>query len=263
MFTKSTYGLYTCFIKIRKLCESMATTVFRVEKNREFVVMNNKFLREKDMSLKAKGLLATFLSLPEDWEYSINGLCAILKESQTSIRSALKELETFHYLKRNRQKDEKGQFVYEYIIYETPYSGFVHTDNQHAVNAHAENDRLQSINKQSIKKQNIDIKESKKESKGKQKESYETIINQQVNNQELKDLYWEYIRMRQMIKAPLSNRALKMLITRAERLSNFDVNIQIKMLENAIMNNWKSLYLPNVEAEKNQQLQALRNFYTN
>jgi hypothetical protein len=71
------------------------TTVFRVEKNREFVVMHNKFLREKEMSLKAKGLLALCLALPDDWNYSLNGLCAICKESQTSIRSALKELETF------------------------------------------------------------------------------------------------------------------------------------------------------------------------
>ena len=49
------------------------STVFRVEKNREFVVMSNKFLRNKEMSLKAKGLLALCLSLPDDWDYSIHG----------------------------------------------------------------------------------------------------------------------------------------------------------------------------------------------
>ena len=133
----------------------MATTVFRVEKNREFVVMHNKFLREKEMSLKAKGLLALCLALPDDWEYSINGLCAICKESQTSIRSALKELETFYYLKRERHKDDKGQFVYEYIIYETPYVGNQHTDKQQTDKRHTENHRQQSNKKQSIKKQNI------------------------------------------------------------------------------------------------------------
>ena len=133
----------------------MATTVFRVEKNREFVVMSNKFLREKEMSLKAKGLLALCLALPEDWEYSINGLCAICKESQTSIRSALKELETFYYLKRERRKDDKGQFIYEYIIYETPYSENQHTDNQHTVKAHKENRRQQNKKTQTIKNKNI------------------------------------------------------------------------------------------------------------
>lgn len=241
----------------------MATTVFRVEKNREFVVMNNKFLREKEMSLKAKGLLALCLSLPEDWQYSLNGLCAICKESQTSIRSALKELETFHYLKRERRKDEKGQFVYEYILYETPYSGFVHTDNQHADNqytgnVHEENVRQQSIKKQSIKKQNINkqnIEEKKK------KESYDSILSEHNIDDELKDLYIEFIKLRKMQQKPLTNRALKMLITRIERLSNMDIGIQKKMLENAIMNGWTNVYLPSQEVEDEQVLKSLKNFY--
>lgn len=134
----------------------MTTTIFRVEKNREFVVMNNKFLREKRMSLKAKGLLALCLALPEDWNYSINGLCAICKESQTSIRSALKELETFGHLKRERKQNEKGQFIYEYVIYELPYDGFVYAGDTHTVKQHTENRRQQSNKRQTIKKQNKD-----------------------------------------------------------------------------------------------------------
>ena len=132
----------------------MTTSVFRVEKNREFVVMSNKFLREKGMSLKAKGLLALCLALPDDWEYSINGLCAICKESQTSIRSALKELEAFGHLKRERKQNEKGQFIYEYVIYEIPHSGFVYADNQQTEKAHTENRRQQNKKRQTIKKQN-------------------------------------------------------------------------------------------------------------
>lgn len=132
----------------------MSTTVFRVEKNREFVVMSNKFLREKEMSLKAKGLLALCLALPDDWQYSLNGLCAICKESQTSIRSALKELETFGYLLRNRMQDDKGRFIYEYVIYESPHSGFVHADKQQTEKAHKGNRIQQSNKKQNIKKQN-------------------------------------------------------------------------------------------------------------
>jgi predicted transcriptional regulator len=133
----------------------MSTTVFRVEKNREFVVMSNKFLREKGMSLKSKGLLALCLALPDDWEYSLNGLVAICKESQTSIRSALKELESFNYLKRNRQQNEKGQFVYEYVIYEQPYIENLYADNQHKDKRHKENRIQQNTKRQTIKKQNI------------------------------------------------------------------------------------------------------------
>lgn len=136
----------------------MTTTVFRVEKNREFVVMSNKFLREKEMSLKAKGLLALCLSLPETWDYSINGLCAICKESQTSIRSALKELETFNYLKRNRSQNEKGQFIYEYVLYEQPYIENQHTVKAHTEKQHTENRRQEKIKKKDIKKENKDNK---------------------------------------------------------------------------------------------------------
>lgn len=244
----------------------MATTIFRVEKNREFVVMNNKFLREKEMSLKAKGLLALCLALPDDWNYSINGLCAICKESQTSIRSALKELETFYYLERKRKKDDKGQFIYEYIIYEQPYiqnqhTDNGHTDNQHIADEHTENRRQQSIKKQSIKEQSIKEQNIDNTSK-KERESYDAILSSSVGDLELRGLYIEYIKMRQMIKAPLSNRALKMLITRAERLSHFNVALQKKMLEDAILNNWKSIYFPNLEKEKDQAYQSLKNFYS-
>lgn len=129
------------------------TTVFRVEKNREFVVMHHGFLREKEMSLKAKGLLALCLALPDNWNYSLNGLCAICKESQTSIRSALKELETFNYLKRNRLQNDKGHFIYEYVIYELPHSENLYTAKRHTEKAHKENRRQQSTNKQKINKQ--------------------------------------------------------------------------------------------------------------
>lgn len=131
------------------------TTVFRVEKNREFVVMHNGFLREKGMSLKAKGLLSLCLSLPEDWDYSLNGLCAICKESQTSIRSALKELETFNYLRREREQNEKGHFIYNYIIYEVPHIENLYTVKRHTEKPHKGNRIQQSIKKQKINKQNI------------------------------------------------------------------------------------------------------------
>lgn len=69
------------------------STVVRIEKNRNYVVMNNEFLRNKEMSLKAKGLLALCLSLPDTWDYSLNGLVSITKENLTAVRSGLKELQ--------------------------------------------------------------------------------------------------------------------------------------------------------------------------
>lgn len=219
----------------------MKPTVFRVEKNREFVVMNHKFLREKEMSLKAKGLLALCLSLPDDWEYSLNGLVAICKESQTSIRSALAELEKFHYLKRSRTKDAKGQFQYEYVLYELPYDGFVHTDNQNTQNVHTEDQHTENRRQQSTDLQNTKLQSIDKENKEKE---INNILVSQVHNEELFELYKDYIQMREEIDAPLTPKGLQMLIKRCERLSKNNVKVQCLLLENSLLNGWKNVFLP-------------------
>ena len=48
--------------------------VFRVERNTGYTVMSNHHLRNKELTLKAKGLLSQMLSLPEDWDYTLAGL---------------------------------------------------------------------------------------------------------------------------------------------------------------------------------------------
>ena len=214
------------------------TTIFRVEKNANYVVMSNHHLRNKEMSLKSKGLLSLILSLPPEWNYSLSGLCAICKESQTAMRSALKELENHKYLIRKRQKNALGQFEYEYIVYEVPHTENMHTDNQHAANVHTENRRQISKEEKSIDKINID-----KENKEKEKEEIDLLL-MEVGNTELIELYWDYIDMRKGMDAPLTPRSLKMLIARCERLSNNNVRVQKVLLENAIINGWKNVFMP-------------------
>jgi len=109
-------------------------SVFRIEKNDNYTVMSNYHLRDRRLSYKAKGLLSFMLSLPDDWDYSINGLVSISKESIRSIRSILKELQDNNYLIINKVKNEKGQFEYEYLIYEKPDIRFVDMDNPHMEN---------------------------------------------------------------------------------------------------------------------------------
>ena len=108
-------------------------SVFRIEKNKDYTVISNHHLRDKNLSYKAKGLLSFMLSLPDDWDYSINGLVSISKENIKSIRSILKELEDNNYLIRNRVNKENGMFDYEYLIYEVPYTQKGHAARGHAV----------------------------------------------------------------------------------------------------------------------------------
>ena len=100
----------------------MAT--FRVNKTSDYTVISNYHLREKEMSLKAKGLLTLMLSLPEDWDYSISGLASICAENETAIKTGLKELKKFGYLRISKifPNKERGNKKIEYIyeIFEKP-----------------------------------------------------------------------------------------------------------------------------------------------
>ena len=95
--------------------------VFRVERNTGYTVMSNHHLRNKELSLKAKGLLSQMLSLPEDWDYTLSGLSYINRESIDAIRTAVWELEKAGYILRRQGRDEKGKMTaIEYTIYEQP-----------------------------------------------------------------------------------------------------------------------------------------------
>ena len=95
--------------------------VFRVEKTRDYTVMGNHHLKDRRLSLRAKGLLSGMLSLPEEWDYTLKGLSVISKEGVDAIGEAVKELERTGYIIRSRQRDDHGRLRgMEYVIYERP-----------------------------------------------------------------------------------------------------------------------------------------------
>lgn len=97
--------------------------VFRVHKTKDFTVMSNHHLRDKNLTLKAKGLLSVILSLPDDWKYSISGLAAICKEGTSAVKSALQELTDAGYVtvtKLYPNQTETGRIEYVYDIHERP-----------------------------------------------------------------------------------------------------------------------------------------------
>lgn len=129
--------------------------VFRIEKTNNYTVMSNYHLREREMSLKAKGLLSLMLSLPNDWDYTIEGLVTICKENETAVKSTLKELKDFGYLKILKVQNQKGQFEYEYNIYEKPQSKKPEVENLGVENPSVENQGQLNTNKQNTKKEDI------------------------------------------------------------------------------------------------------------
>ena len=95
--------------------------VFRVERNKNFTVMANYHLKDRRLSLKAKGLLSVMLSLPDDWNYNMKGLARLSKDGLDSVRSTVNELERYGYVTRRRIRTETGQLAdKEYLVRERP-----------------------------------------------------------------------------------------------------------------------------------------------
>lgn len=243
--------------------------VIRVQKTDNYTVMSNHHLRNPDLSLKAKGLISLMLSLPPKWDYSIAGLSAICKEGATSIRSAIKELEENKYLVRERKNSEKGYFVYEYTLYEIPDSSY--KENTHTAITHTDKRRTdnrtqlnkEELNKDKLNKEelNIDIREGEEDYLSK----FNDILKH-IKDVELKNLYIDFIESRKNNGSPLTPRALSMVINRAARITNFDIQLEKRILEEAIIQGWKNVYLNKEEAEeksliKKDNLDELKDFY--
>lgn len=97
--------------------------IFRVNKNKNYTCMSNHHLKDRNLSLKAKGLLSIMLSLPDNWDFSINGLTAICIESRGVVKNILSELKNNNYLvitKLKPNQTKTGRFEYVYDIFEEP-----------------------------------------------------------------------------------------------------------------------------------------------
>lgn len=245
-------------------------SVMRVHKTANYTVMSNTHFKEKSMSLKAKGLLSLMLSLPDDWNYSVSGLVRLSKDGKDGVMSALGELEEFGYLVRHRITNSKGQFSgIEYNIYEQPQRGEPIADKPildkpKAAGADAENQP--QLNTKELNTDNKVLNElNKKKDKGEIPiDTYYDILATKVVNEELRNLYVDYIEMRRNIGAPISKRGLSMLIDRCERIANFSLPLQKILLEAAIINNWKNVYMPNdsdLTEAKRETLKRLREVY--
>lgn len=135
-------------------------SVFKIEKNQNYTVMSNHHLRDRNLSYKAKGLLSFMLSLPDDWDYSLAGLCYISKESRDGIRSILKELQEHHYVEIEKVRGYKGYFEYNYLIYEVPH--FISLENEQS-NPDMEKTHLDYPNVETTTQINTNIINTKKQ----------------------------------------------------------------------------------------------------
>ena len=109
--------------------------VYRVSKTRDFTTMSNHHLKNRNLSLKAKGMLSQILSFPDNWEFSLRGLATLSTDGLESTRSAISELEKAGYIIRKQSRRENGSFAsIEYTIFEIPQSALPSSENPHSGN---------------------------------------------------------------------------------------------------------------------------------
>lgn len=222
-------------------------SVIRVNNTKGFTVMSNYHFQDKEISLKAKGLLGLMLSLPSNWDYSVNGLVAIVKENKAAVQTALKELEEHKYLKRTRVQDETGRFDYIYDIYEKPYDKLPWTENQctdiQCTEVQCtENQPQINTNKQSTNKQNTkELNTNEYKEKNIKKESVNSVIAEYTENKDLQDALHDFVDMRTKARKPLTARAMKLSLNELDKLALDDVT-KIAIVNQSIVHSWLTFY---------------------
>lgn len=222
-------------------------SVIRVNNTKGFTVMSNYHFQDKEISLKAKGLLGLMLSLPSNWDYSVNGLVAIVKENKAAVQTALKELEEHKYLKRTRVQDETGRFDYVYDIYEKPYDKLPCTENrctdiQCTENRCTENQPQINTNKQSTNKQNTkELNTNEYKEKNSKKETVNSVIAEYTENKDLQDALHGFVEMRNKARKPLTARAMKLSLNKLTELALDDVT-KIAIVNQSIVHSWSTFY---------------------
>ena len=208
--------------------------VFRVEKTKDYVTMCNYHLRDKNLSLKAKGLLSWMLSNKDDWDYTVAGIVANVKESRDAVNSALCELEDYGYLTR-RQIRDGGKFGdMEYLITEKPF-----TENPLSVNPTTENP--QQINT------NINNKLNKEKSlpKGKEeqapKKSYNDIFSTK-ENEHIRDALVKWVNICKGRDIKFQIKTLERWATVLRDNAKEDPALAMAMVEQSISSGWKDIY---------------------
>lgn len=236
-------------------------SVIRVNNTKGFTVMSNYHFQDKEISLKAKGLLGLMLSLPSNWDYSVNGLVAIVKENKAAVQTALKELEEHKYLKRTRVQDETGRFDYIYDIYEKPYDKLPWTENQctdiQCTEVQCtENQPQINTNKQITNKQNTkELNTNEYKEKNIKKESVNSVIAEYTENKDLQDALHGFVEMRNKARKPLTVRAMKLSLNKLNELALDDVT-KIAIVNQSIVHSWSTFY--KLQNNNNGQRQLTR-----
>lgn len=236
--------------------------VFRVHKTENYTVMSNYHLQDKNLSLKAKGLLSLMLSLPSDWDYSAKGLAELSRDGEDAVKSGLKELEEYNYLKRTQIRIRGIIADWQYDIYETPLGDFPLVDNSVVENKSQLNTNKENTKEESNNSTNVELEQNKSahrplikslikedtdsepsNKKEKKKNRYEQCadeIDKFTDNEELRGVLTTYLKMR-LDMTPLYRGQWIGLLNNLRKLSG-DTDTQKEIVQQSINRGYKGFF---------------------
>ena len=239
------------------------------KKTSKYTTISNGFLRDNNLSLKAKGFLTVIMALPDDWDFSIKGICSVLKEGKTSVYSAVQELKENRYCKTTPSRDEKGLIIgLDYVFYEEPYEEEPNKEEPQQDNPHSENrdmDNMPQLNTKDTKESNRtkDLpKEEKDKSFSKEKAKFDVYADLSYVDAEYADIWKEWLEYKDAIKSQYN--AQKGAIIQYNSLLKYaDNNVVLAnaIVKRSIERSWQGLFELN-DKEKALYLSERSPYYT-
>jgi hypothetical protein len=206
-------------------------------------------MRDKNLSIEAKAIYAYLTAFAGDKKTCYPSRDLMCEELGISINRFTKHLKTLKesgYIKVERIKSGnlKAKNIYEIIMDERDRCiNFRDIENKYHENKDIENEYLEneytnnnSLNNNSVNNNSINKKEKKKK-----KTDLDILINEYTSNSFLQETIIDFMKMRKSIKKPVTERALKGILNKLDKLATTD-DIKIKILENSIENCWQGVF---------------------
>ena len=210
--------------------------LIRVKKDNNYSIINNEFIFNKNMSLKAKGLLCHILALPNDWTLYVEEVSKWHRDGKSSIYSAFKELTANGYMKREQIRDKAGKIIkWEYIIFEKPFTNYQDVD-------------IPDVDNQQLL--NTDIKLNT--NKSKIEKDYPLDLNEDAWAS------WKEFRKEQF-RTTYKSLGESAAISKLLRISNNNKEHQAQIIQQSIENGWKGLF--ELKTEKQTKVQKILSNY--
>ena len=218
------------------------------KKNENYTIVSNVCVRDNRISLKAKGMMSLVMSLPDDWDFSIQGLSSIVKEGKSAIYTAINELKDFGYCQVVSNRDDKGKIIgNDYTFFEEPCVDIPYTEKPYTENQDMDNPNMDNQDLENQPQINKDIKEIKTETI---KEKEDTIISSKKKYsldlsivapemREAVDLWLAYKKEKGQTYKPTG---FKTFYNNLIKLSDNNPMLAMRIVEKSMQNNYAGIF---------------------